>query len=31
MAIVRAEDPQEALREALADLRVLFDALAAGA
>jgi AcrR family transcriptional regulator len=31
MAIVRAEDPQEALPEALADLRMLFDALAAGA
>lgn len=31
MAIVRAEDPQAALDEALADLRTLFDALAARA
>ncbi|WP_327291823.1 TetR/AcrR family transcriptional regulator [Streptomyces sp. NBC_01198] len=30
MAIVRADDPQAALGEALADLRTLFDALAAG-
>ncbi|MEE4545637.1 TetR/AcrR family transcriptional regulator [Streptomyces sp. V4-01] len=31
MAIARADDPREALQEALADLRVLFDALATGA
>lgn len=30
MAVVRADDPQAALAEALADLRRLFDALAAG-